>query len=263
MGLRRWASFFAVSWMFACGGATFSGPEGASDGGSSGGGRSSSGAGSSSSGGTSSSGGAGSSSSGAGSSSGTNGSSSSSGSSSGTGSSSSSGAGSSGGGGSPACPATEPTSGAACPIVGAECEYGSDPSPSCNDLARCTTTGWNIVASGVCAPTMCPATYSDVPQGKSCTPVGKDCAYAEGQCNCADSLPISTGGPTWMCFSPKGCPEPRPRIGSACSQPSQTCDYGGCSQGASIACNDGYWQLQLVPCPAFTTPSHVSSGSAL
>jgi hypothetical protein len=77
-----------------------------------------------------------------------------------------------------------------------------------------------------------------------------DCAYPEGQCNCSETLPVSTG-PVWQCFSPKGgCPEPRPRFGSACSQPSLTCDYGACAGGVAMDCNGGYWQPAGVACPA-------------
>jgi hypothetical protein len=47
----------------------------------------------------------------------------------------------------------------------------------------------------------------------------------------------------------KGCPEPRPRIGDVCSEPALTCDYGACTGGIELQCEDGYWQREEVPCP--------------
>jgi hypothetical protein len=213
----------ALAGMWACGGTT--GPGLAGDGGSG------SGSGSGSSGG---SGGSASSSSG----------------SSGSGSGSGGSSGGSSGGGTP-CPSQSPQVGAACPLVGLQCEYGSDPNPACDTLCTCEASGWSArPPAPACAAGTCPASYSAVPQRKSCTPAGLDCAYPEGQCNCADTLPVSTGGPVWQCTMPSsGCPEPRPDIGSPCSQPGQSCDYGACAGGAAVECNEGRWQEMLVPCP--------------
>jgi hypothetical protein len=102
---------------------------------------------------------------------------------------------------------------------------------------------------GKCAPGQCPATYDDVPKNMDCSPQGLDCWYPEGQCNCAMTLPVSAI-PRWQCATPAiGCPEPRARIGSACSQEGLSCNYGGCTGGVEESCKNGYWQRVLVLCP--------------
>ncbi len=242
--------------LLACGGATFvpigadAGADGGSgSGGSSGGSGSSSGAGSGGSSGSSGGLSGGSSSSG-----GSSGSSSSGGSS---GGSSSSSGGSSGGssgsssGGTATCPSNPPTGGAQCPKIGLKCEYGTNPNPACNQVETCEPSGWSIPAPGQCEQGTCPARYIDVPQNKSCSPLGLDCSYAEGQCNCAQALPVGGATPIWQCAYPgKGCSEPRPRIGSACSQPGLACDYGACTGGVNLVCTGGAWVEQQTPCPA-------------
>jgi hypothetical protein len=137
-------------------------------------------------------------------------------------------------------------------LVGLQCEYGTNPNPACNTDYTCGATGWSYPPHGPICPTgTCPASYSAVPQGKSCTPAGLDCSYPEGQCNCAETLPVSTGGPVWQCATPApGCPSPRPDIGSACTQTGLECDYGACTGGVMLQCKDGYWQEVVTPCPA-------------
>ena len=269
----------ALAAISACGGSVFTIPasgdggaggdgsvSGSSSGTSGSTGSSSSGGGSSSSSGTGSSGAASSSSGTASSSSGTasssssssgsasssGGSSSSSASSSG-GSSSSSGGSSSGGrdagGGSP-CPANPPTGGAPCPVVGLECEYGTDANPACNEVERCTSSGWSYPAPTAHCTGMCPLAYSDIPVGKVCSTQGLDCSYPEGQCDCAMTLPLARMFPVWQCFAPgNGCPEPRPRLGSSCSDPNLSCNYGACYDGVAMVCRDGYWHQASILCP--------------
>lgn len=179
-----------------------------------------------------------------------------SGSSSGSGSGSSSGSsgggsGSSSGGTPTACPATLPGAGGACARVGLVCEYGSDPDPGCNQLETCETNGWSKPAAGRCVTGVCPAHYGDVPVGKDCTAPGLDCAYLEGQCDCAGTAPVSGPTPVWQCATPQpGCPEPRPRLGSACSRPGLSCDYGACTGGVDVQCSDGVWKEEPTICPA-------------
>jgi hypothetical protein len=171
---------------------------------------------------------------------------------SGSGSSSGASSGSSSGIGGGGCPASLPTAGAACAPSGVRCEYGNDPNPQCNVVVTCQgSAGWSAPPPGVhCTPGTCPASYADVPQGKDCTPQGLDCAYPQGQCNCAGTLPVSGPNPVWQCSTPaSGCPEPRPREGSPCTSAGQTCDYGACTGGVELQCSDGYWQVSVVPCP--------------
>ena len=125
-----------------------------------------------------------------------------------------------------------------------------DPNPACNELERCTASGWSYPTPGARCPSgMCPATYVDVHVGIVCSPEGLDCSYAEGQCNCARTFPARML-PTWQCAMPaKGCPEPRPLLGSSCSDANLRCDYGACAGGIAMACRQGYWQQAFVVCP--------------
>jgi hypothetical protein len=225
MRARLWMVAGAAA-MWACGGATFA--ETPDGGGGDGGSGSSSGS-SGSSGSSSGSGG-------------------SSGSSGGSGSSSGS---SSGGTTGPLCPASAPAGGTPCPAVGLECEYGTNPNPECNYGEMCTVNGWSYPAPTIaCPPGTCPATYADVPQGQTCMPSTLDCAYSQGQCNCASTVPVAGPNPEWQCSTPAaGCANPRPRIGSACMQPGLDCDYGHCTGGVELVCSGGIWSAVDAPCP--------------
>ncbi|HEY8088118.1 MAG TPA: hypothetical protein VIF09_09735 [Polyangiaceae bacterium] len=239
----RWALLlgltFATAW--GCGGQTFTGGNGG-DGGT--GSSSGSTSGSSGSSGASSSGGGSSSGSGSSSSGGT--SSSSSGSSSGA---------SSGGG--PLCPPNPPTGGTGCPQIGLRCEYGSNPNPNCNEIETCESTGWSYPTPGpACITGQCPASYADAKAQATCTQVGTDCAYPQGQCNCSyGPLPGTGNTASWYCETPPGgCPEPRPDLGTSCTQEGLTCDYGACYGGIAVACQDGIWTEGGVACPAVASP---------
>jgi hypothetical protein len=130
---------------------------------------------------------------------------------------------------------------------------GTSPNPECNEIETCQSNNvWSYPPPGpvACLPGTCPATYAEVLQGKACTPQGLDCSYPEGQCNCAPTVPASGPGPVWQCSIPAaGCPEPRPDIGTSCTQPSLTCDYGACTGGVELQCTDGSWQVVDAPCP--------------
>lgn len=176
---------------------------------------------------------------------------SSSGSGSGGSSGSGSGGGSSSGGGVSPCPPTPPGSGTACTTNGAACEYGTNPNPACNEIVDCMSGTWEGSGMGMQCPTgTCPASYADVPQGQTCMPSGLDCSYPQGQCNCSFTSPSGTGTmPTWHCFTPQGCPEPRPRLGDACTQEGLSCDYGACTGGISETCAGGFWTWTMTACP--------------
>jgi hypothetical protein len=167
---------------------------------------------------------------------------------SGSGSGSSSGSGS--GGGTTECPPNVPSNAASCPRVGLACEYGDNANPSCNQIADCASSGWNVPPLGPCASGTCPAAYADVVQNKACSPEGLDCSYAEGQCDCTSTLPVASPAPVWECTTPaSGCPAPRPRIGSPCTQPGLSCNYGACTGGVAVECENGIWTQELLPCP--------------
>ena len=169
--------------------------------------------------------------------------------------------------GSTLCPASAPTAGSKCTASGVgeyQCEYGSSTDRACNVVARCGSSGvWSITASdpngcGVKNPPQCPATYATVPVGKSCFDAyPSDCSYPEGQCTCAPSggpVPLdAAAAATWHCDIPSDskCPRPRPKLGSACSTPDLSCDYGACTlpNGVGMACKQGMWVEVPVPCP--------------
>jgi hypothetical protein len=153
------------------------------------------------------------------------------------------------------CPSSPPAAGSACVSTkgGPKCEYGSNPDPNCNQTFVCTSNVWVDQTSGtICAPqSLCPATYASVPNGQTCTTNQLSCAYAEGECICTTSVGgLATTTPQWDCFpKQQGCPSPRPDIGSACSTPDQSCDYGACSGGVAMQCTDGAWQQTFTVCP--------------
>jgi hypothetical protein len=143
---------------------------------------------------------------------------------------------------------------------GLVCEYGTSTVPLCDTLATCTKKAWvirppvpNALACGGGPPIMCPPNFGSVPRGSLCMPAGGYCDYELGRCQCAFRL----GGPAhlpavWMCQDPAvGCPKPRPRLGSVCSQDGILCDYGACyiDGGNQEDCVGGVWVERLMACP--------------
>lgn len=166
-------------------------------------------------------------------------------------------------GGSTQCPSSAPQNGASCDVPNLWCEYGNDPNLNCNTVAQCSAGSWSVQApqQGECPtpsnPSACPATFASVPVGQHCGDlVGTTCSYPQGFCGCS----VGSGGPypedasavaTWICDAPaQGCPQPRPKLGTACSQEGLECDYSSCSlpSGASIVCQNGAWQNQPFGC---------------
>lgn len=172
-------------------------------------------------------------------------------------------------GGAIVCPPTPPTDGTACPFtcpktgapcVPLECEYGTSPILECDAIFTCNGT-WAADTRGgdpmYCSPSTsgCPATRASVPVGAACSPSNLECDYPGGRCACT----ISRGGPVrldagaeWICDTPMGdCPQPRPRVGTSCTSPGKTCDYGACTLpgGDALECTDGRWQPHQMPCP--------------
>ncbi len=163
----------------------------------------------------------------------------------------------------PNCPAAAPGHGASCSHQGLTCEYGSDPNMNCNVVAQCESSTWiaTSISNGEC-PTLpntsaCPATFASVPVGDHCGAlVGTTCSYSQGFCGCS----VGGGGPypedaaavaTWMCDAPEsGCPTPRPKLGTSCSNEGLQCDYSTCSlpTGASVTCTNGAWQNSQYGC---------------
>jgi hypothetical protein len=175
-----------------------------------------------------------------------------------------------GGGGSVSeCPAQPPSAGESCTTTGLVCEYGGDPQAACDQFFKCEGTWSQVRVGGLCerldggSSPDCPASYSGVPQGQLCSVGGAQCDYPEAYCKCDvrcfDICPApDSGAPTyWQCdvpYPPNGCPVPRPALGSSCSQPNQTCDYGACNGNIAEICTaGGTWQQTQVACPVAPT----------
>ena len=150
------------------------------------------------------------------------------------------------------CPTTPPFSGSSCAPASLECEYGTNPDPSCNQTFFCNAGVWQDQSSGtICPPQSdCPSTFAQIPNGQDCTPNGLQCAYPQGECICTTSFGgLQKQTPAWDCFPAQtGCPSPRPDIGSACTGTNQ-CDYGACSGGVALECKGGVWTQVITPCP--------------
>ncbi len=171
-----------------------------------------------------------------------------------------------GSGPAPHCPSAQPTAGGACSSENLVCEYGTSPVQDCDTVATCTGGAWQFAGHSPggldCDPapaSQCPSSFATVPRGSHCAPFGLYCDYPQGRCACSDT----SFGPTpadasaeaeWICQVPvSGCPEPRPRLGTACSQEGLDCDYGTCGVipgGTAEACTNGIWVEELTACPA-------------
>lgn len=159
------------------------------------------------------------------------------------------------------CPAGAPSPGAACAREGLECEYGTSQYPACDLVVQCSGGAWQAESFGGDCPSGanppgCPATMGDVPVDAACDPNIGTCHYALGQCYCGAVFgppepPPGTdgGGPTatWSCDDPgPDCPQPRPRLGAACTQEGQSCMYFTCDFGEQ--CTGGIWQGEPAGC---------------
>jgi hypothetical protein len=172
------------------------------------------------------------------------------------------------------CPQSIPTSGSRCAMSGLTCEYGNDPSATCDTLVMCTGGAWVTSQEPVdagCSTSNganCPTAFANVMEGATCGSTPFDCYYPEARCSCAPLVlqgacrPPDCPAPTWNCDTPaadidgmlqpeSGCPVPRPRIGSPCSDADfeRSCNYGYCQGGVAILCTSNVWQVQTVPCP--------------
>jgi hypothetical protein len=169
------------------------------------------------------------------------------------------------GGGTSPCPITPPGDGSDCGPQGLTCEWGGATVQDCDTLALCNGGRWQVTAPGPggldCKPgtlAMCPASFPSVPREAHCSPYGLYCDYAQGRCAC--TVPAGPGFPAdasavaeWLCQDPAaGCPQPRPLLGSVCSQEGLQCDYGACTipGGNAETCQGGLWTEGGMACPA-------------
>jgi hypothetical protein len=160
---------------------------------------------------------------------------------------------------SPVCPETLPTTGSSCSKENVQCEYGSAWwSVACDQVVQCEGGQWTIFQPSFepCQPqpgpntAACPADFASVPQGSACSTDGLSCVYAEGQCACQVPLegPVQIDGGTgyWGCVPEQGCPFPRARLGTSCTNAQADCTYEECSYAQT--CEDGVWQAQEEAC---------------
>ena len=161
------------------------------------------------------------------------------------------------------CPVDAPGAGASCATDSRlTCEYGASLDPRCDVLAGCANGSWNVTGpspSATCpAPpndASCAATLAAVPRGSACPTADAECTYAAGRCACVP-LPTDPSQARWVCDDPAvGCPQPRPRLGSACNEADYAeCaygEYGECSMpgGVMLECVSGYWTAGNPVCP--------------
>lgn len=151
------------------------------------------------------------------------------------------------------CPDAAPEAGTACSDVPVVCEYGQAEDPACDTLMVCLSSAWTPAKPYVaCVTGTCPSTMGEAADAGSCAPVGLQCAYPQGECVCAPPLQGDGGGPyAWYCQAgAPGCSAQRPRLGSPCSAPGDSCPYGSCPAAVTVACDNGVWQATSVGCQA-------------
>ncbi len=154
------------------------------------------------------------------------------------------------------CPYSEPSPGTSCAPEGIDCEYGTSNGVCANPYIDCENGKWTEpppTPGPACLPsTGCPSDESQVQVGTACGDQDLECNFSTGRCTCSDQTggPIQVnpdGGPIpreWRCEQPQtGCSATRPRLGSACSQEGQPCNYGSCDMPDSIMiqCESGLW----------------------
>jgi hypothetical protein len=113
----------------------------------------------------------------------------------------------------PGCPPAMPDPGASCPCA-FSCEYGTSSLMRCNTLLTGSHGQWTV---------------TQLPGEAGC----------EGE------------GPS---FPPPGgsCPTTRPRIGTDCTVPNESCDYGACMGNVNLLCTGGVWENAPIMCGATT-----------
>ena len=164
-----------------------------------------------------------------------------------------------------------PIDGAPCSLnTPTNCEYGDHFDSRCNTLAGCRynqvdgpENSWWLVTEQAtsCAepsnPPGCPADYSEVPDGSTCTETDLNCGYAQGTCGCVQEYRDTFfASPQWVCVPLEpGCPSTRPALGSPCPDDIEgtflACDYGRCFYGGrlSVGCSPGrHWVETSVEC---------------
>jgi hypothetical protein len=156
----------------------------------------------------------------------------------------------------PGCPASVPADSTPCPELILQCEYGQYEFVDCNATATCTRDGWSVApapAASACGQnnTMCPSTADTIVRGGSCELVDVTCNYPDATCACLRNGDGGAGA-SWACDDSldSTCPRPRPKLGTPCAVPAQTCDYDTCGPFHNITevCRDGLWRFVFPTC---------------
>jgi hypothetical protein len=143
------------------------------------------------------------------------------------------------------CPASPPSPGSACGVLGNDCEYGPSANLACNSVFECSPSGWSQQSFGSCPVATCPTEVP--PSSGECPATGLVCSYGSTGCNCVLG-PSGAGSPSWFCYqAPAGCPATRPHLGTPCEDSGQSCTYGDC-YGVFLVCSAGSWQVSQVTC---------------
>jgi hypothetical protein len=142
------------------------------------------------------------------------------------------------------CPETQPTSGSSCTQQGLNCEYGNAWwDVACDTVMVCNGVTWGqgSPTAPPCFPepgpnsSSCPTNPASIPD--TCTNVGLACYYGFGTSYTCEVAP-GDAGTIWRGWPESGCPNARPRLGAACTNPivcNYSCDY-------AEWCLSGVWQ---------------------
>ena len=187
----------------------------------------------------------------------------------------------------PGCPATDPGQDAPCSKEGLLCEYGTDFNPLCNAIRVCSSGGkWaspiTYGGAGTCPstppsvppnPAGCAETAATVPVETACSSA-LTCEYDGAHCFCGPFCPkfpteqqkcdadagivdncCDESKLAWHCFTgPAYCPNPRPRVGTACTSEGEKCAVEVPTECGDtyLACKEGVWQAENYGCPIST-----------
>lgn len=143
-------------------------------------------------------------------------------------------------------------------VAATPCEYAFPygGNPHCTTIASCISGTWSLQQpdrSCYTNPTSCPADF-DAGNTDMCANV--ECTYAAGRCTCDDCAAqgpcnricrARDSGTEWFCFpwdEPPGCPNPRPLLGTACTNVDAGTLCGGLWDEPSV-CAGGYWTVPV------------------
>jgi hypothetical protein len=158
---------------------------------------------------------------------------------------------------SPVCPDQAPAPDSSCPSDqnGLLCEYGNAWwNVACDTVMECYNGTWQKagIIEGTCLPEpapnapACPMNIAVITDHEACSDPGLHCYYGQGpNCSCTANTETDAG-PWWICLPIATCPPSRPRLGTACNDPSASCAYDECTYFE--ICNNGVWQATPSGC---------------